>query len=128
MNIRTDHTTYHNSSYHFFEELCSLPLETYSCKFCNLKYKDYFKITLVHKQKSCRAIFRIVSFFLRAPSEPSPTLYLQHQCICGILGLNQLSCLLEIHVSPNVSFWETGDVFWLVEYNSYTLNLPFLPQ
>lgn len=54
--------------------------------FCNLKYKDYFKNTLVHKQMSYREVFKMVNFSLRVPFEPSPTLYLQHQCICGNLG------------------------------------------
>lgn len=53
---------------------------------CDIKYKDYFKNTLVHKQISYRAIFKIANFSLRVPFEPSPALYLQHQCICGNLG------------------------------------------
>lgn len=34
-----------------FEDLCSLYLKTYSCEFCNHKYKGYFKsLWLVNKQ------------------------------------------------------------------------------
>lgn len=32
---------------------------------CDIKYKDYFKNTLVHKQISYRAIFKIANFSLR---------------------------------------------------------------
>ena len=101
---------------------CILP------NFCNLKYKDYFKsFWFINKQKTWRTIFfLIVNFILRVPFESSPTFYLQYQWVWPLWALSAQFLSGNQLVSLDATFWKTDYVFWLIDYNNYTLNLPFL--